>query len=418
MSDQESQTPIQFMLLLHQYRGFENAVFDVLTSIGPLIERLDSREQLSAEFAESLPPAARESFLQSVDDQDEDSTEELDIASALRELQELMEPMPLELQARVAPGLIRLVNRAPRSVMVYESLVVMAVANFEGLFASLLREYHRSLPDTLNEGEHKFTIGRLRSFATIEDALEEAIEERVDMILAGDLDDWHKWLERHKVTNLHSLAMSDAVFRETFQRRHVIVHNRSQISKRYASKTHLDDPTAIGRRLSTGPEYVRACLDELKVVAVLLAASFWRKVEPNDSARIAAILLQESFELLQSKRWAAVVQIAKAARDLKNVSEYISLASRANAWFARAKIDGWDSIKDEVRVWDTSGLKPIFQVVKGVLLLDNDAAFQALPAALSAKELDEENLRSWPILAPLRDDPRFPALYPDVIDSS
>jgi hypothetical protein len=74
---------------------------------------------------------------------------------------------------------------------------------------------------------------------------------------------------------------------------------------------------------------------------------------------------------------------------------------------AEKHLHGIDSITTDVEAWDTSALNPVFPLVKHCLLEEIDEAFEALEQALAVAAVTSENLRLWPILAPIRDDPRY-----------
>lgn len=76
------------------------------------------------------------------------------------------------------------------------------------------------------------------------------------------------------------------------------------------------------------------------------------------------------------------------------------------AWLAAKRSGRWDSIKDEVRAFDTSALHPRFAVAKAALCDDLDECLKILRLTRGA-DLWELDWDESPLLEELRCDSRF-----------
>lgn len=81
--------------------------------------------------------------------------------------------------------------------------------------------------------------------------------------------------------------------------------------------------------------------------------------------------------------------------------------AKVNLWIARKNLNGLDSIRNEVSKWDVSGSDEIYDFAKLCLLEELDPAFAMLPVMIEREKIGGEGVATWPLLTPLREDPRI-----------
>jgi hypothetical protein len=309
------------------------------------------------------------------------------------------------IRSEIAPKRLGILNR---------SLVTMAVATFEVFVGQLVAACLRKHPGILGTDAKEFALDDLQRFERIQDATEELISRRVESLMSGGLDAWEKWFrDRPLQIEFEANALSWGETQELFQRRHIIVHHGGRVSRRYLQKTPDmgTSPPSLGSLLEPDADYVARSVDLVLVLGTLVSSRLLTKLLPPSAVSTEAPVLADLvYELLQAGRWDAAGAVAKAGEELSKIlesSESTRLRFRCNAWLCRKRLDGIDSIRDEVEAWDTSALSGVFPLVQAALLDQVDLAYELLPAALESEEISLGDLREWPILEELRADTRF-----------
>jgi hypothetical protein len=85
-------------------------------------------------------------------------------------------------------------------------------------------------------------------------------------------------------------------------------------------------------------------------------------------------------------------------------------ASQVNAWLARQRWRGPESIEAEVTAWPIDSLPPRFTLAKRILLGQTGEALALLPGLLKQGEVTKDDLGRWTLFASLRGEPEFQRL--------
>jgi hypothetical protein len=298
-----------------------------------------------------------------------------------------------------------------RGALLRGGLLTTAIGALEVLIAGIARAYYIARPEALGD-EPKFSLKDLQEFDSLDDAREEAIASRVDSLVHGDLGDWKQWFEKNPKVLLENLALDFPTLLEVFQRRHVIVHNGGRVSRLYLKRMPgaTKDLPELGAELPVDAEYLKRAFAEIEVVGDLLAVGTWSKCWPEEEGYAARELHDRSYDLMTDGDWQAVEKLASLGQ-LMDADASLKMINQLNEWLAIKRLNRLSGdIEQEVRAWDTSALAPRFKFVHAVLTDDLDAAFEMAPILLEREELTRRDLMEWPVLAELRDDPRFTAL--------
>lgn len=324
-----------------------------------------------------------------------------------RELVEIFEGHDnarLEFSVRLGRAL-----RSPaRTELLRSSLLTMAVAAFEVLCGRIVAAKFGRHPKSLGS-EPEFSLAQLEAFSDISEARELLIENRVDSFARRDFDSWADWFKKDANLGLDfdSLCIDRAALSEIFQRRHVIVHNSGQASRRYLQYLELDNPPKVGQSLPVSEEYLDAAIDQLDALGTLLAIGAWAKLYSEGSELAYAFMSERSQQLMYIGRWNPVKCICGIGIKLDGkTAKQRCEVFKVNHWLAIKRLDGLDRIKGEINEWDTSALDPVFPFVKSVLLDELDEAFDQLPSLFKGDSLNQASLEQWPILEEMRADPR------------
>jgi len=292
---------------------------------------------------------------------------------------------------RILGLMIHGVATPSKHALLLRSLLPMAVGTFEVLIGQLAELILKERPGLLGSDTKEFSLDDLRRLGSVEEAFNEAVQERIDTMLLGGLEKWVKWFSKRGLDiDIRSLPIDWTVFVEVFQRRHIIVHNAGKVSKLYLEKMQAltEDLPELGSEPPIDPTYVQTALDNLVVTGALLAIQVERNLRRGRAPlHLSELLLEISRFLMSTSRWQAVETLCGAATSIGRVPESTRLELRCHAWLARKKQNGTSSIHAEVESWDTSSLDLYFQALRHSLLDKNDEAAIQLDAALRMNQI-------------------------------
>ncbi len=318
----------------------------------------------------------------------------------------------------VVPALLATVFKqsgAPsRDAILRGALLPAAVGAFEVLIGALATEYYKARPGALGD-EPRFSLSDLEGLDSLDDSREEAISQRVDSLIHGDLDDWTRWFDKNPGLKAQNLALDyDALF-EVFQRRHVLLHNGGRVSRIYRRRLtgrHANPPD-LGERLIVDDAYFVSALDELVTAGGLLAVGTWSKVYPTEEPAALHSLYLYCYDLMLAGQWRPVRRYCEVASKLPNQATASLLIFQVNGWLAAKRLGELQKVRAHIEDWDTSALEGRFKFAKAALLDDFDEAFSFARQLLTQGDLEIEDLLEWPLAEELRAESRFAALVAD-----
>lgn len=400
-----------FRVACDQFLTQIEALTDLLESAVPHVRELDLPQQVFA----AVDPVRAELGRQ-------DSQDFVSLMSRHIEAQSSSEDLMADLfdafiDRPQGPKLILAMHeslmRRPRLPILLNSLVTSAVSTFEAHLAQITALYYRMAPNALTavsrEKEKEFSLADLKSLGSLEDAVDLAIERRVDDLMFGSLENWRKfYLDKLKL-DFADLSTDWPALQEVFLRRHAIVHNGGDASRRYVREARVEG-VHVGDPLYSDEAYVQHALDAVLVLGYLLAVAAWKKFATSADMPMAQ-LHELSYRLLVRERWQAVERLCSYGL-VNAASDAGAQIDRVNLWLARKATGGAGSIQAEVEAWDVTALSDRFKLARACLLGQHDEAFEILPRLLDAKEISPEGVLEWPLLEELREHIRFAELAP------
>ena len=311
----------------------------------------------------------------------------------------------------VAMAMYRDFDRAPKIPILAGSLLASVVSAFESCLASVTSEYYRASPNALEaasgDSQKEFSLQDLKAMSTLDDAIEIAIDSRVETMMFGSLASWRKFYKEKLKIDFAELADDWAGTSEIFERRHVIVHNGGRASSRYVRSVGTSN-AAKNDPLEVDAEYLRAALDQLLTLGFLVAIATWKKFSDSEDApsdRLQSI----SYLLLERGRYDAVKVLCNYGLEHPTNAEDRD-TYRVNFWLAEKNLGNLEKVRAAITEWDVSASRENFQLAKACLLDDLDHGFLLLRSLIAQGSVAAEDLLGWPLLAGLREDERFAEL--------
>jgi hypothetical protein len=413
--------PSPFATIFWQYRRSIAALREFFDHVNPVVADLG---RSSAEKSEQRTRQIARRFVRQARDEDiQDLTTVLDWATSMRDrkvrtgLPEIRSNAVKRALMDVMTARSEFVPSETHHQLLNRSILTSLVGYFEVLLADLAHAYYRLLPGATSNEDKVLSVNELRSFASIDDAMDFVVSRRVDDLLRGDVDDWHEFFVKRLKVDLRQLVPDWAQWGELFQRRHVILHAGGRATRRYLEKVDWqkvrwpDCRPPLEADLPIDDEYLGFAIDLFEVGGLLLCQAVWKKLSPGEtwirlSAGPAGGLIAAVYPRLLTRHWYVAEHLSKwGARDDAADEEH-RLICAVNRWLAIKRQGRWAEIASEVENFDCSAKHPKFCLARASLLERPEEFFAHLPEALASRVTSDE-LREWPILEEMRSDPRF-----------
>ena len=292
------------------------------------------------------------------------------------------------------------------------SILMSLVGYFEVVVADLAHAFYRLIPKAASNDDKVLSVNELRTFESVDDAMEFVISERVDDLLRGSIEDWQQFFQSRMNVDLRSIVPDWPQWSEMFQRRHIIVHAGGKVTRRYLEKVDWDNVTwperkpEMGSLVAVDDKYVQRALDIFEVSGALLCQAVAKKLGPDDHEGRLRALMAAIYHRLKTPHWYVAERLSTWGNADSAATEEQSLMFKFNRWLAIKRQDKWPEVQGEVDAFDCSAKDPKFRIALASLRERADEFFSELPAAL-ASGLTAEAVREWPILEEIRSDKRF-----------
>jgi hypothetical protein len=293
------------------------------------------------------------------------------------------------------------VSSPTHAALLMRSILTMAVSAFEVLVANVYKSFLMSNPGAAEGAEVKlFSLRDLYDFGSVEDAVDETIFQQADAFSRKGMRAWAAWFKTRPLeVDLCGLAYDWLGTQEIFERRNVVVHNGSRVTRQYLNNvdSSLTKDLLEGRPLEITPAYVEESLERLLTLGTLLAYKVRvRLFRRENFDATCGWIADEQFKLLKNGEYHAVNHISLCVKP-DNVADATRLIMQVNGWIAKMRLDGVDACNGDIAAWDTSALSDTFRAVQQVLLRDDVRAVAAIQQLLDTGDITELDVREWPL---------------------
>ena len=172
---------------------------------------------------------------------------------------------------------------------IYDMALTHAITIFEALLSDFLAAIFTERPSTL-KSQNVATFEQILSFSSMKQLINDLAVNKTKKILDENIDKVANDLENMFSIDMTTLNGFD-IIREASYRRHIIVHNKGIIDKKYHEKIPNSE---IGARLSTDSEYVIAVITAVGQFVDSLDDCFARKMHYNREQSANRILHPET----------------------------------------------------------------------------------------------------------------------------
>lgn len=281
------------------------------------------------------------------------------------------------------------------------SLVVSLVIGLEVLISDVFKDFIHHI-DVSNQiiKDKPLNFHELKSFDTIEDAKIFLLDQYIENLLRNSFDGWLKELsEKLKIDlkNAPELTMEIDLINETFQRRHIIVHNDGIVNDLYLKKVNskLTKDISKGEYLDINDDYFASRIRTIRKFGLILLFKYGYIKHKREHEELFKNYHNLLLSLIE-KDCDGARYVFKNFCDLNLDHEY-KLMSQVN-YFLSYKLIGSDEIDDEIEKFNTSALSIDFKMAKSLLLGQEDQENLVLEFY---KTLDDDaffHAHSWPLM--------------------
>lgn len=292
-------------------------------------------------------------------------------------------------------------------VLLLRGALITLTSLAERFVSDLFQQHCRRFPAAYGADERLLSLADLQRAGSIEDAIQEVVDYRVNQIMYGGFEDW---LRKLKGTVGLSLAYIDehiGEIIEVFQRRHLLVHNDGVVNAQYLSKVPgdlLEPGTSKGETLDVSLSYVVGAIDVLEVNLTLMAAELWQKIDFKDSGR--SHLLDITFRHLVDKRWHVAEALYGFIKDDLGLDDRTRKIALINYWQAIKWQGRYEEIRESLEREDFSASTKDFQLAVFALRNDIKGFFELLPSVIDVG-LSIAALKEWPLFREIRESQEY-----------
>jgi hypothetical protein len=327
-----------------------------------------------------------------------------------------VEDLPaLKLTRQDAEALLKAIRQVTRGTMHGELLMRSSLLSLtitvETLLAKIFRWYYAQHPEAMGQDQKFFSLSDLLTFDSVEDARAALIEDKVEKLMRGTLDDWLKFFDNLKVRT-SALTTRLGQVEEVFQRRNLIVHNDGVVNSIYIAKvpSNMREGIKSGQRLGASRAYLWGAIDVCEVAFIGLISDFDAKLKASPAEERAGVLFDLNYEHMMTERWHLSEKISDMMRQDRTLSEDTQLRATINYWQS-IKWQGRDGeIANELKGADFSAKDDLFKLCLAALREDKKAFLKLLTPLLGSEKLPVQAANEWPVFRRMRELPEVAAV--------
>jgi hypothetical protein len=280
------------------------------------------------------------------------------------------------------------------------AVIVSAASALEALLGNLVHALILKAPGTVSEGP-QFSVGQLLGFATIAEAIEDAVQRKVaDLVGRGGLRDWTDWFQRKAPIGIDmaSLALDWSSTQEVFKRRNAIVHTNSRVNRDY--RRGIENAPVEGTELNTPGWYVNQALENVLTLGVLIGLKTWLWLDQPREYLWYALIASVADDMADNEMQRGAERVYRHLRNHVDSHELRLRGQLRELQIRRENIYdenenetvSEEKYADAVQSWDVAGAGDEWAFRKAILLRDLENAFRLLPGLLAAGTIDRHEL--------------------------
>lgn len=305
--------------------------------------------------------------------------------------------------------------------IINQSYIVSITSQFDGFISNLLRLIIEERPSVLSTKDKSIKYSDLADFETLDQAKDFFVDKEIETVLRKNHKDQLFWLKSAlKLDKLNDEKLFPKII-EVLQRRHMIVHNNSKISKQYidaCSQVGLDTKDLkVGGDLTVDRPYIYEAFESFWLYGVKIGLICWSKSKSLNSDNLFSFVTMSSYELIRKRRYTSAQEIIMFAQQVIYKIHDPSAENKLVNTINLAQAYKWNQQDSEAKTvlnvedWETrdTRFKLSAYCLKG--------EFEAVYELMTKVGLDDEYksyYREWPIFQEICNEEEFTSLFREI----
>jgi len=292
-------------------------------------------------------------------------------------------------------------RRDPLTTVLGRTLLTDVVAAFEEFLAALLRLWGTLYPEALSVGQGQVAIDEVAAYASTDDIIRRAIDQKVDDLMDSGIHKWAKTLSQKLQIHLDQLSVDWPAVLEAFARRHTVVHAGGRADEGYLKS--LPDGVikpGLGSPLVCDKNYISRLLHVVEQLATALSVA-WMAHFLSGEQVVSEFASEPVLRALEQERWNDALTLADLAlRDYD--PDHPQHELRVNRWMALRELgEDWEKLQAEIKAWEPPRGETRYQVAKAALLRDEAGFLDALSTYEESGHSVQE-IATWPLVVNMK----------------
>jgi hypothetical protein len=235
--------------------------------------------------------------------------------------------------------------------IVPQSFLISMVSQYDAFLVAAIKNLFLLKPEKIRTAEKTISVKDLAKFSTIEELLNELIEDELDEVLRGSHLSQIQWMAKNFDFTLDVKDPLIEKFIEVTERRNLCVHNEGLVSKQYKDRTKaLAEDIApikkLGEHLPISRVYMQDGRNTLFETAVRTIQIAWRKVRPDQGEEQDSLIITIIFELLVREDYTLARNISDFASSVRGIACEVN---KLKLCINRAQAYKWSGKEEEAK---------------------------------------------------------------------
>jgi len=299
------------------------------------------------------------------------------------------------------------------------AILPMLISDFEVLVGELIKFMFEHEPELDIDLEEKFTYNDVASYSEFENFKKAVIEKYITSKMSRlSFPDYLNPLKKISLFSFTQNSIPSWInsleLVESFQRRHLIIHNESKVSTKFLDVMsrrfqdyELPEHDTI---LHTDHTYLLRTANHL-FIAVLSLTTFMLRTCTTEEDLLSnwkSIISDLTLDALLEERY----EIAYMIKNIKELYVYTTenllddseQVIKVNGWLAMHELGFVDQMKQEVDEWNAAETENNRMILAKIILLENyEEAHHLAKKLLKNREFENAHWVAWPLFKRLRE---------------
>jgi hypothetical protein len=315
----------------------------------------------------------------------------------------------------------RHISRMRRGDLMFRrNVIVGLVSQFDDFLVDVIRVAYLKNSDWLKSAEKKLSYKEVLETSSLDELKKELIVREVNQLMRDSHHAQISFLDEKLKLGIEASFEGWRNFLELTERRNLFVHNGGCVNSTYIDNSKrygfpLNPKYVDGRPLTVSDEYISDTIDCLHELTLRIAQAAARRLFPDCFEEADRSLNNQTVDLLSDERWNLAERIFEYALGipdkLRSGSEY-KFYSLLNLCIA-LKFSG-KKFKSHLQSVDWEPMHPKYHFAIAVLEDRFDEAADMMKSEAVLKEIDKEQLLSWPLLRSFRKTDQFSKAFDEI----